>query len=124
MDTQLKGAQGEAKVISELTDKGWAVAKPILDLGVDLLACKIVDDAIRTVAIQVKTEMKPNHHGGTCYGHHFTKSEIIDGVYYVIACPTIQEYIILPSEEAKQKTHWHKENVEWDNFKNKWELIR
>jgi len=124
MDTTLIGAQGEAKVISELTDRGWAVAKPILDLGVDLLACRIVDGSVKIVAIQVKTKATPSHNRGTCYGHQFTKSKIIDGVYYIIACLTIREYIIIPSEQAKQKTHWHKERAEWDEFKNRWELIR
>ena len=68
MDKILVGAQGEAKVISELTNLGWGVGKPILDLGVDLLAYKIEDSAIQLVAIQVKTLDTKSHHHGTCFG--------------------------------------------------------
>ena len=122
-NTTMVGAKGEAKVISELTDRGWAVAKPLLDLGVDLLACKVNEGTIKMVAIQVKTLETPSHHRGTCYGYGFQKSKIIDGIYYVIACPTIQEYVILKSEQIRRKTHWHKEQPEWDSFKNQWDLI-
>ena len=124
MNTILIGAQGEAKVISELTNRGWGVGKPILDLGVDLLAYKIEKNTIRLVAIQVKTLEMQSHHHGTCFGIQFNREDVIDGVFYIIVCLGINEFVIIPSEEMKRKSHWHQNNEEWKNLKNRWDLIK
>jgi hypothetical protein len=123
-NTTMVGAKGEAKVISELTDRGWAVAKPLLDLGVDLLACKIENHTVRTVAIQVRTLDTPSHDRGTCYGFQLNREKVIDGVFYIIVCPTIEEFVIIPSAQVRQKPHWHQRQAEWQRFKNRWELVR
>jgi hypothetical protein len=123
MSTTIVGARGEAKVISELTNRGWGVGKPLLDLGIDLLAYKIENHSIRLVAIQVKTSATPSHHGNTCYGAQFNEEEVVDGIFYIIVCPEIDEFVIIPSEEIRRKPHWHQDQEEWRRFKNRWELI-
>jgi len=123
MNASMKtGAEGEALVISELTRKGWAVAKPILDFGVDLLACKIDNGKIRTMAIQVKTVTKKSHGNNTCYGVNVDK--IIDGVHYIIVCPKIPEYTILTSEQVKKKPHLHRgRHSEWQEGIVQWDSL-
>ena len=123
MSTAIVGARGEAKVISELTNRGWGVGKPLLDLGIDLLAYKIENHSIRLVAIQVKTLATPSHHRNTCYGAQFNGEDIIDGIFYIIVCLDISEYVIIPSVEIRRKHHWHQDHAEWQRFKNRWELI-
>lgn len=118
------GAQGEAMVINELTQRGWAAAKPILDLGVDILACKVENRKVETIAIQVKTKSKRTHGHGTCYGFSIKRDKIIDGVCYIIACPRIQECIILTSEQIRKTPHLHRgRDREWDEFKGRWDLL-
>lgn len=123
MSTTIVGAKGEAKVISELTNRGWGVGKPLLDLGIDLLAYKIENHSIRLIAIQVKTLATPSHHQNTCYGAQFSEEDIIDGIFYIIVCPEINEFVIIPSEEIRRKPHWHQDHEEWRRFKDRWELI-
>lgn len=118
------GAKGEAMVISELTERSWAVAKPIVDVGIDLLACKVEDGKVKTVAVQVKTITKPSHGGGTCYGFNIGVRDIIDGVYYIIVCPATGEYIVLTSDQVRKKWHVHKgRDSEWDEFRDRWDLL-
>jgi hypothetical protein len=52
-NTGLTGAAGELLVAAELLRRGIAVARPLYDQGIDLLAFH-VDDPTRTVPIQVK----------------------------------------------------------------------
>lgn len=123
------GAQGEAMVINELTKRGWAVAKPILDLGVDLLACKVENMKVKIISIQVKTRTKPTHGRtqgrATCYGIDLKRKRIIDGVYYIIACPNIEECVILPSEQVRKTPHLHRgKHREWEEFKGRWDLLK
>jgi hypothetical protein len=118
-----KGAKGEAHIISKLTESGWGVAKPLLDLGVDLLAYRIENRKVKVLAIQLKSLESESHENKTCYGFQIDRAEVIQGVTYIIVCPKIGEYLIIPSEELMKKSHWHRTHPQWEKFKEKWDLL-
>lgn len=72
---------GEHLVMINLIEQGWSIAKPLPDIGIDLIAIKIEDDKESKVrCIQVKTSERYNQVKNICrkkshnlYGFKFEK---------------------------------------------------